>query len=108
MTRTFTLSLDSFWRVSVRTSAEPPTSALRMIGNSLTSPAFICLWSCSRVMRLDLASSGVVKLDNMELAVMLGWYQVTSTPAQLALVAARSLRDAVAVAKVYSVYDQET
>src|ERR1035441_2765345 len=44
----------------------------------------------------------------VELAVMLGWYQVTSTPAQLALVAARSLRDAVAASKVYSLYDQET
>src|ERR1035438_5102784 len=54
------------------------------------------------------SSVGVVKVDNMELAVMLAWYQVTSTPAQLALVAARSLRDAVAASKVYSLYDQET
>jgi hypothetical protein len=57
ITRTFTLSLESFCSVSVSTSAEPPTSVLRMMGSSLTSPAAICLCNCSSVRRLILASA---------------------------------------------------
>ena len=51
ITRIVTFSVESFSSVSRRTSAEPLTSALRMIGSSLTSPAAICLWNCSSVMR---------------------------------------------------------
>ncbi len=58
ITRTLTLSLESFCSVSVSTSAEPPTSVLMMIGSSLTSPASICLCSCSSVRRLDLGERG--------------------------------------------------
>ena len=43
MTRIVTLSVESFSSVSRRTSAEPLTSALRMIGSSVTSPAAIFL-----------------------------------------------------------------
>ncbi len=57
ITRTLTFSFESFCSVSVSTSADPPTSVLMMIGSSLTSPDSICLWSCSRVRRLDFASA---------------------------------------------------
>src|ERR1039458_9598042 len=57
ITRTFTFSFESFCSVSVSTSADPPTSVLRTRGSSLTSPANICLCSCSRVRRLDFASA---------------------------------------------------
>ena len=44
-TRIRTLSFESFCSVSDSTSAVPPTSVLRMMFSSLTSPSFNCSWS---------------------------------------------------------------
>ena len=73
ITRILTFSFDSFWRVSVSTSADPPTSVLMMIGSSLTSPACICLCSCSRVRRLDLASAASLALWSRKLTICLAF-----------------------------------
>ena len=52
-TRTVTLSVESFSSVSRNTSADPLTSAFRMSGSSLISPAAICLCNCSSVRQLS-------------------------------------------------------
>ena len=53
----FTFSVESFCKVSVRTSAEPCTSALTIIGRSLTLPSWTCWCRWSRVRRADDANS---------------------------------------------------
>ena len=57
MMRTLTFSSVSLVRVSLSTSAEPCTSALTMIGSSLTPPSAICACSDSSVRRVPLAPS---------------------------------------------------
>ena len=63
ITRILTLSLDSFCSVSASTSAEPPTSALMMIGSSLTSPSLHLLVQLIRACRrLHLRHGGFARL----------------------------------------------
>ena len=57
MILTLTLSSDSLASELASTSAEPCTSALTMIGRSLTPPSAICCCSVSSVSRLPLATS---------------------------------------------------
>jgi hypothetical protein len=52
-----TFSSLSFVSESASTSADPCTSALMMIGSSLTPPSEICRWSDSSVRREPLPTS---------------------------------------------------
>src|ERR1017187_9170061 len=75
-------------------------------GFSMTfSPLLCSSWMAWRTA----ASVGVlVETGAMTVEAMVSWYQVTSTEAQLALVVASSLREAVAVGQGYSSKHHET